>query len=667
MLSRRAFLCGVSAAAWERSNAPAGAQSPTAVTRELWLSWLVALATMQACVIRHEWYLDGLKIAPPATEDEIRQVELKHSVSIPPQLRDVLRLYSAGVQFGWSIPALYRPFKALDLPGAGGLPIIGDLRSGLWNLRHIDGTAIDNFRSMRENFAKSSDGGEPNKREMWDNQFPFAKVGRKDDALTIDMSLSEGPQPIRYFSSEREGIHGRGIAPDFVSFLTAYTRLGCAGDGQDDWFRFIDPNGDLRYLNPDGEGARRWSAWLARDPKQRDPDEPPRPVAAKTKADFNLLDAARDGSFWGVEAALAAGGVIDCVDGNQPNRQGNHEITYETALTLAVRRRDLAMAQRLLDAGAEINTRLLSLSVASRYGTVDVMQWLIAHGARANGWKGDLEWPLVVLLGYWSKDRPGGDASTIPMLETLLAAGADPNARWYGQKTILMWTRPEVIEVLLEHGADPNLYDIFGDTALHQVKSAEAVRLLVAHGADPNAMSQLAGWPNRPDPSARRTPYQALLKSTTTVVYGEPLEAILDALAASGADPRKRDGVGRSSLWYCQTVAQAGRLVELGLDPRERATDGATLLHNIVKWANSGAIHGDGMVALLKYYQGLGLDINAATSHGDTALHLAADRCNEAVIALLLNQGADKTIRDKEGRRPADRAPRSCRKGLDLL
>jgi ankyrin repeat protein len=253
------------------------------------------------------------------------------------------------------------------------------------------------------------------------------------------------------------------------------------------------------------------------------------------------------------------------------------------------------------------------------------------------------------------------------MLETLLAAGADPNARGQGQKTMLMGTRPEVTKVLLEHGADPNLTDIFGDTALHQAKSAEAVRLLVAHGADPNALSQLASWPYRRDPSSRRTPYQALLKSASLATYKEPLDGILDALAASGADPRKRDGLGRSSLWYCQTAAQAGHLIDLGLDPRERGTDDATLLHNIVEWANSGAIHGDGMVALFKYYQGLGLDINAATSHGDTALHLAADHCNEAVIALLLNQGADKTIRDREGRLPADRAPRSCKKRLDLL
>src|ERR1700723_877413 len=139
------------------------------------------------------------------------------------------------------------------------------------------------------------------------------------------------------------------------------------------------------------------------------------------------------------------------------------------------------------------------------------MQWLIAHGARVDGWKGDFEWPLIVLLTYSSKDRPGGDASTIPMLEALLGAGADPNSRGQGQKTMLMGTRPEGTKVLLEHGADPNLADIFGDTALHQAKSAEAVCLLVAHGADPNALSQLASWPYRRGPSSRRPPFPGLL------------------------------------------------------------------------------------------------------------------------------------------------------------
>ena len=43
-------------------------------------------------------------------------------------------------------------------------------------------------------------------------------------------------------------------------------------------------------------------------------------------------------------------------------------------------------------------------------------------------------------------------------------------------------------------------------------------------------------------------------------------EAILNALAALGADALKRDGWGRNTLWYCRSVADAGRLIGLGLD-----------------------------------------------------------------------------------------------------
>jgi SMI1/KNR4 family protein SUKH-1 len=302
--------------------------------------WLGELLTMQAHARRRGWDLVQLEIDPPATEAEIRGVEIRHGLTMPAQLREVLLQISAQVHFGWSIPSLLHPLEGLNLPTSGGL------HDSLWSLDHIDQKAIVSFNGLRDHLANLGDGEEPNTPEMWNNQFPFAAVG-EGDVLTIDMSLAKGPQPVRYFSSEREGLHHHVIAPDFFSFITAYTRLGCAGRDHDDWFRFIaQDDGDLRYLDPDSEGGRRWRAWLARDPHRREPDEPPEPVPAKTRSDFNLLDAAHDGSSWGIEAALAAGAVLDCVDGNQPNREGRYGITYETALVYAVRRGDLGLIER---------------------------------------------------------------------------------------------------------------------------------------------------------------------------------------------------------------------------------------------------------------------------------------------------------------------------------
>jgi len=318
MRSRREVLWGVGSVCWLSAVRPLAAASGSgpAVTDPVWRAWVGAWRQMQTRVIERGWEFTQLDIDGPASDSEIRRVETRHGVTMPAQLREVLSQRSARVRFGWSIPPLMRPFEGLDLPTSGGL------RDVVWSLEHIDKEAIVSFNRIRNRIAPLPDGEEANGPEMWQNQFPFAALGEAD-ILTIDMSRPDGPQPVRYFSSEREGLHHHIIAPDFVSFITAYARLGCAGRDHDDWFRFIDTDtGELRYLNPDGEGGRRWLKWLARDPHRRDLDEPPEPVPARTRADFNLLDAAETGSTFGIEAALAAGAIPDCVDGNQPDRRG---------------------------------------------------------------------------------------------------------------------------------------------------------------------------------------------------------------------------------------------------------------------------------------------------------------------------------------------------------
>ncbi len=650
---------GAGGLSWLASMGNVGAQPRASLTSAVWRAWFDELEKMQAQVRRRGWDLVPLRVDLPASEAEIARVEARHGMAVPPQLREILLYWSAGVGFGWSIPSLYRPLEKLDLPVSGGL------RDRIWSLDHIDGDAIQAFKDLRDSLAGDGDGEEPNRPEMWENQFAIASLDN-GDVLTIDVSVPDGAQPVRYFSSDREGLHHHVIAPDFIAFVTAYTRLGCAGGDQDDWFRFIAPgSGELSLLDSDGEGARRWRAWLERDPRQRDPDEPPVPVPAKTRSDFDLLDAARDGSAWGVEVALAAGAVPDCVAGDTPKPEGYSDITFVTALVYAVRRGDLKMVQRLLAAGASIDTRLLSVSEAIRSNHVDVVRWLLAHGARANGWRGERYWPLHVLLTQTRASWHGGDADTLAMLEALLAAGADPDARWDGDRTMLMWTGAKAIKILLEHGADPNLYDHEGDTALHLAKSAEAVRLLVAHGADVDALTRRPPSPLRGERHGPpHTPYQAHLAS----VGREPnAREILDALAAAGANVLKRDGRGRSTLWYCRSVDDARRLIALGLDPHEFGPNGGTLLHETLLTNWNGLVSDAAARDLFAYYQGLGLDINAATRDGDTVLHWAAQWGSKEVVALLLRLGADKTRRDGKGRLPVDRVPASKPELRDLL
>ena len=88
----------------------------------------------------------------------------------------------------------------------------------------------------------------------------------------------------------------------------------------------------------------------------------------------------------------------------------------------------------------------------------------------------------------------------------LLDAGADPNVAipdWGGTALIIASTmgQADIVEALLDKGADPNYRDDNSFTALHaavrdsdygedreqRARAVATVKVLLAHGADPNA------------------------------------------------------------------------------------------------------------------------------------------------------------------------------------
>src|SRR5262249_9442313 len=104
------------------------------------------------------------------------------------------------------------------------------------------------FSGVAQGVAEVDISEEPNTPEMWEHQFPFADL-MNGDMLTIDVSAPEEPHPVRYFSHDLEGLHGRAIAPDFLTFVTEYAKLGCAGGTHDDWFDFVEKrDNDRHYL-----------------------------------------------------------------------------------------------------------------------------------------------------------------------------------------------------------------------------------------------------------------------------------------------------------------------------------------------------------------------------------------------------------------------------------
>lgn len=619
------------------------------MTPQLWKEWQEHWRRMEALTMKRGWEVTSLAIAPPASEATVAALEAKHGLTVPPQLRELLTKYAASVRFGWGIPSEMEPLERV--PNSGGL------RDAVWDLAHIDQYAIDNFLGWRKQLADTDISEEPNSPEMWEHQFPFADL-MNGDMLTIDVSVPEGPHPVRYFSHDLEGLHGRAIAPDFITFVTEYARLGCAGGTHDDWFDFVEKLGDDRqYLSAGSPTAKQWLAWLAKDPDAVDPDEPPKVIMAKTAADHALLEAAKANALEGVAAALDAGARIDCVE------EGNRNDEFVTAVTHAIRNGSMPLLELLVTRGATLNTRRTAINEAVCSNRDQAMvEWLIAHGGRVNGWKGERHWPIHNLVNgrrYARKPAtPAEDDAQITMLRALLRAGADPDAPWDGGRTMLTWGDLRCAEVLLAHGADPNRRNAFGETALHSARSIARIRMLVAHGGNTNARAV----PEPPRENARlATPLQQLLPWPWQFYQdGRPRPPeLIPTLIELGADPTIRDGHGRNTLWYCTTEADFRLMQGYGLDPFERDKAGDTLLHDFTRLASQ--IAKPPYADYFEFLLGLGFDINVANAKGETILHIVGrqELAREEDVQFALDHGADKTLRNATGKRAYDVTPKS--------
>ena len=236
----------------------------------------------------------------------------------------------------------------------------------------------------------------------------------------------------------------------------------------------------------------------------------------------------------------------------------------------------------------------------------------------------------------------GGDPDTV---RVLTAAGADVNETAADGTTPLivtlqrgieegLWRLPggrnqQVAAWLLAQGADPHAADA-GYTALHVASATgqrAAVEALLAHGADPN--DTRLRMPQRfinaliPGDPYLTTGWVSQVGATPFMLAAKSVDApMMRLLVKHGADPLLTAQGGANALMLAAGLA------------KRHATD-----VGYFTWTEERAL------AAIALAIELGLDVNAATDRGETALHGATRHAAGRVIRFLVEQGADLDAR----------------------
>ena len=388
----------------------------------------------------------------------------------------------------------------------------------------------------------------------------------------------------------------------------------------------------------------------------------------------------------------------------------------ESLLVTAVRNGDLDSVKILLKYKADVEVRekyqrdnwssitRASLFWAADFGYIDILRCLIENGVDINSFSADNYncTPLMkavengdkdvvtFLIDHGAnvaiKDKCGYTAlhraciiyhdCSPEVLSCLIENGADVNLSTDKNRTPLMtaceYGHVNTVTFLIEHGANVNLQDWTGLTAVHYAvrgsQACEILSCLMENGADVDAKT-----------CGGLTPLMIAAERGDTKVATFLIE--------HGANVDLPDKIGATAL--CYALKCPGNLCEVGSCLIENGADinacinyncctplmmacektvndqlnaltfliehgaivnlqdihGSTALHYVVQ-ENSG-FHEP--YEVLDYLIQNGADINAQSNHGRTPLMRAIDLSEEDTASFLIKQGANLDLQDKNG------------------
>lgn len=294
----------------------------------------------------------------------------------------------------------------------------------------------------------------------------------------------------------------------------------------------------------------------------------------------------------------------------------------------------------------------------------------------------------ALLIASGSTNNTGPELLHVPAMRALLSSGADLNkVDRFGNTPLhrVFGTHrdPEAVQLLIEHGSDPNQIGYRGKSALHScmtdsgmmtgIPNTEAiVKYLLEHGADPNIPDEHGTTAVRQGMSAGLEVFRMLLSrceddaekrrcwfGLSSLYNVKRFTEYLELLLAEGIDIDARRDDGCTLLLCClsyddqldvlrgcgaktdvvdirgnnalhllsqRNMCVRGQLKKIiakdGLDPLSTNDNEDTLLHHVASWYYSEPKVAD----FVGWLVSLGIPINAVNKQGFTALHVAEMR-----------------------------------------
>jgi len=457
----------------------------------------------------------------------------------------------------------------------------------------------------------------------------------------------------------------------------------------------IRAGADVNAAQPDGTRPIHWAVYKV------DYELLDALIAKKAKVEVTnefgstpLAEAAKLADARMVRTLLDAGARPDT-----PNQDG------ETALMLAIKTGELPVVQMLVKAGANVNARetfhnqtaLMWAAAAPKNGG-EMVKLLLAKDADVRPRALYSDWESQITSEPRAQYRPVGGLTALlyaarggcyACVRALNGAGADVNVPTPEGVTPLMIALDndynDVAKLLLDRGANPNLWDWWGRTALYiaidrreavlaplrtglitirvpsapagprassgpPVSSLEMINTLLAAGVDVNPQLNMHR-PSRGGNSGRfveefyNTGCTPLLRAA---IAGDV--EVARALLDKGASPNI-GGMGLTPFLIAAGVGTGGRGTGLASSTSSGGPVNTALMDLLLE-------HGADVNAQVTGTKTYSMRISRAPSstEGMTALHVAAQRGNLDEVRYLLEKGAKTDLLDSNGRKPIDLA-----------